>query len=197
MTTVYLWYSVQLISSVVILSIIKMLKFGPLWCRHGPISPLSQTQGIFSSLDLLRLRQVTRIHLAENYSTGSSSHVPDAAEVPKTVVTDTDRLAPSLAPGINIETSTHDRWLLPWWCDRTRRRGPHTNQSPTVICLPCWVMSAQLMDWLRLRRDANGQLYGRQHLEPAVTESRGGRRVKSIANVHCIRVFCFWNWYFH
>lgn len=62
-----------------------MLEFGPLWCRQSPISPLSQTQGIFSSLDLLRLWALTRIHLTENYSTGSSSHVSDAAEVPKTV----------------------------------------------------------------------------------------------------------------
>lgn len=77
-----------------------------------------------------------------------------------------------------------------------------TNQSPTVISSPCWVMIAQLMDWLCPRRDANGQLYGRQHLEPAVIDSRQGPkienqilRVKSNVNVNCIGVFCFWNWH--
>lgn len=149
-----------------------MLKFGPLWCRHSPISPLSQTQGIFSSLDLLRLWAVTRIHLTENYSTGSSSHVSDAAEVPKTVVTDTDRLAPSLAPGIHIETSHSWQMITPLMMWPHASEGPCTNQSSTVISLPCWVMIAQLMDWLCPRRDANGQLYGRQHLEPAVIDSR-------------------------
>lgn len=180
-----------------------MLEFGPLWCRQSPISPLSQTQGIFSSLDLLRLWALTRIHLTENYSTGSSSHVSDAAEVPKTVVTDTDWLTCSIFGSRNPHWNIHS-WQMttPLMMWPHASEGPSTNQSPTVISSPCWVMIAQLMDWLCPRRDANGQLYGRQHLEPAVIDSRQRPtienqilRVKSNVNVNCIGVFRFWNWH--
>lgn len=130
---------------------------------HCSFIPLLQTHWIFSSLDLLIDEFTWRKKLF-------SRNIPTCVRciiIPKEL---SSRTLMTLAP-LKHPFTIDDYYLD----DGTACiRGLVYKPITTVICLPCWVMIIQLMDWLCLRQEANGQHHGGIIWSPLPSRVSGG-----------------------